>query len=224
MHIYCLCFAVLLAMNLISLGKSLQSARFFSSRAAVRRARAPVVMVSTEPAPVKKDPTVIDQMGQAGIAGAAVVAASAINQAVGMRTISGKSTSNTKGYISHTGLVVSCLIWSGALDSSVLPSYSISSVALQRPHPLPSYALKSLGLHITIILIIILLLTPKSTAPTVSEKSFTVLDGAANERVGKVDEVGLPLVYDKDLIQAYWSSQSGALRYVSHFQLSVFNM
>lgn len=27
------------------------------------------------------------------------------------------------------------------------------------------------------------------------------------DRVGKVDEVGLPLVYDKELIQKYWDSQ-----------------
>jgi len=43
-------------------------------------------------------------------------------------------------------------------------------------------------------------------APSV-EKSFIALDKSANE----LDEEGLPLVYDKDLIQAYWSKEKGAL-------------
>lgn len=47
-------------------------------------------------------------------------------------------------------------------------------------------------------------------APEV-EKTFVVMDDD-DERVGKVDEVGLPLVYDKDLIQAYWQKEGGALQ------------
>lgn len=44
-----------------------------------------------------------------------------------------------------------------------------------------------------------------------TEKSFVYRDGAAADRVGKVDEVGLPLVYDRELIQAYWKKQGSAL-------------
>lgn len=44
-----------------------------------------------------------------------------------------------------------------------------------------------------------------------SDKSFVYKDGAAADRVGKVDEFGLPLVYDKDLIQKYWQKQGSAL-------------
>jgi hypothetical protein len=43
-------------------------------------------------------------------------------------------------------------------------------------------------------------------APDV-EKSYIALDKTQNE----IDEEGLPLVYDKDLIQAYWSKERGAL-------------
>ena len=42
-------------------------------------------------------------------------------------------------------------------------------------------------------------------------KTFVFRDGAALNRTGKVDEFGLPLVYDKDLIQAYWKAQGSAL-------------
>jgi hypothetical protein len=43
-------------------------------------------------------------------------------------------------------------------------------------------------------------------APSV-EKSYIALDRSQNE----IDEEGLPLVYDKDLIQQYWSKERGAL-------------
>lgn len=36
-------------------------------------------------------------------------------------------------------------------------------------------------------------------------------DGAAMNRAGKIDEFGLPLIYDKDLIEAYWQTQGSAL-------------
>mmetsp|Transcript_3691 Transcript_3691/g.4964 ORF Transcript_3691/g.4964 Transcript_3691/m.4964 type:complete len:942 (+) Transcript_3691:207-3032(+) len=39
--------------------------------------------------------------------------------------------------------------------------------------------------------------------------SFVALD---QERRGQVDEEGLPVVYDKELIQAYWTQQGGALQ------------
>lgn len=42
-------------------------------------------------------------------------------------------------------------------------------------------------------------------------KSFVYKDGAAEGRIGKVDEVGLPLVYDRVLIEAYWKKQGSAL-------------
>ena len=42
-------------------------------------------------------------------------------------------------------------------------------------------------------------------------RSYVYRDGAAENRRGKVDEVGLPLVYDKDLIQTYWKRQGSAL-------------
>lgn len=48
------------------------------------------------------------------------------------------------------------------------------------------------------------------TAPDVS-KTYVYRDGAAENRTGIVDEVGLPLVYDKDLIQLYWKKQGSAL-------------
>jgi hypothetical protein len=44
-----------------------------------------------------------------------------------------------------------------------------------------------------------------------SSKTFVFTDGAKENRTGVVDEVGLPLIYDKDLIQAYWKSQGNAL-------------
>jgi hypothetical protein len=44
-----------------------------------------------------------------------------------------------------------------------------------------------------------------------SEKTYVYRDGAALNRTGIVDEFGLPLVYDKDLIQAYWATQGSAL-------------
>eukprot|EP01039_Chlorochromonas_danica_P002685 gene2685-2934_t len=42
-------------------------------------------------------------------------------------------------------------------------------------------------------------------------KTFVFKDGAAANRTGKVDEVGLPLIYDKELIEAYWKKQGSAL-------------
>ncbi len=48
------------------------------------------------------------------------------------------------------------------------------------------------------------------SAPDAS-KSFVFKDGADNNRTGKVDEVGLPLVYDKVLIESYWKKQGSAL-------------
>ena len=47
-------------------------------------------------------------------------------------------------------------------------------------------------------------------APDVT-KTYVYRDGAAANRTGVVDEVGLPLVYDKDLIQKYWKKQGSAL-------------
>ena len=44
-----------------------------------------------------------------------------------------------------------------------------------------------------------------------TEKSYVYRDGGAEERKGKIDEFGLPLVYDKDLIQKYWKDQGSAL-------------
>jgi opacity protein-like surface antigen len=77
----------------------------------------------------------MDQVGAAGLASAAVVAAAAVNSAVGMRQIS---------------------------------------------------------------------------APD-AERTYVYRDGAAANRTGKVDEFGLPLIYDKELIQSYWKSQGNAL-------------
>jgi len=47
-------------------------------------------------------------------------------------------------------------------------------------------------------------------APDV-ERTYVYKDGASVNRTGIVDEVGLPLVYDKKLIEAYWKSQGSAL-------------
>ena len=44
-----------------------------------------------------------------------------------------------------------------------------------------------------------------------SEKTYVYRDGAAMNRAGKIDEFGLPLIYDKDLIEAYWKTQGSAL-------------
>jgi aarF domain-containing kinase len=44
-------------------------------------------------------------------------------------------------------------------------------------------------------------------APRVDQKSFIALDKSQSE----IDEEGLPLVYDKDLIEAYWTKERGAL-------------
>ena len=95
---------------------------------------------STPPSPTDTDSakgprSVIDQIGAASLASAAVVAAAAVNQAVSMRELSAPDTA----------------------------------------------------------------------------KTFVFRDGAALNRTGKVDEFGLPLVYDKDLIQSYWKSQGSAL-------------
>ena len=43
------------------------------------------------------------------------------------------------------------------------------------------------------------------------QKTFVYRDGAAANRTGKIDEFGLPLIYDKDLIQVYWKTQGNAL-------------
>ena len=48
------------------------------------------------------------------------------------------------------------------------------------------------------------------SAPDVT-KTFVYLDGNSENRTGVVDEVGLPLIYDKELIQLYWNKQGGAL-------------
>jgi aarF domain-containing kinase len=50
----------------------------------------------------------------------------------------------------------------------------------------------------------------KLSAPT-TDKSFVITDGGNTDRIGQIDEVGLPLVYNKDAIERYWASQSGAL-------------
>lgn len=44
-----------------------------------------------------------------------------------------------------------------------------------------------------------------------TDKTFVFRDGASENRTGIVDEVGLPLIYDKELIQMYWKKQGGAL-------------
>ena len=57
-------------------------------------------------------------------------------------------------------------------------------------------------------------------APDVDDKSFIAIrdvmdaedDAAAKERREAVDEAGLPLVYSKEKIQAYWAKQGGALQ------------
>eukprot|EP00873_Tetraselmis_striata_P029871 jgi/Tetstr1/450135/TSEL_037177.t1 len=58
-------------------------------------------------------------------------------------------------------------------------------------------------------------------APSV-DKTFVTID-KNDVRIGKVDEAGLPLVYDKDLIQKYWETQGGALqeRWSQFVRLSV---
>ena len=42
-------------------------------------------------------------------------------------------------------------------------------------------------------------------------RSYVYRDGATENRTGMVDDVGLPLVYDKDLIQSYWKKQGSAI-------------
>jgi len=56
-----------------------------------------------------------------------------------------------------------------------------------------------------------------------AERTFVKMDEEDEERAGAVDEVGLPLVYDKKLIQAYWEGQGGALqqRWTEFLALSV---
>eukprot|EP00191_Tetraselmis_sp_GSL018_P007540 CAMPEP_0177621080 /NCGR_PEP_ID=MMETSP0419_2-20121207/27354_1 /TAXON_ID=582737 /ORGANISM="Tetraselmis sp., Strain GSL018" /LENGTH=265 /DNA_ID=CAMNT_0019120893 /DNA_START=168 /DNA_END=961 /DNA_ORIENTATION=+ len=58
-------------------------------------------------------------------------------------------------------------------------------------------------------------------APDV-ERTFIALE-ENDTRLGKVDEAGLPLVYDKELIQQYWEKQGGALqqRWSQFVRLSV---
>ena len=61
-------------------------------------------------------------------------------------------------------------------------------------------------------------------APDVDNvKSFVWRDGAIDGRKGKVDEYGLPLVYDKDLIEQYWRGQNNALtsRWTEFLSVSV---
>lgn len=55
------------------------------------------------------------------------------------------------------------------------------------------------------------------------DRTFVYKDGAALNRTGVVDSEGLPLVYDRALIEAYWRKQSGALskRWTEFLQLSV---
>lgn len=43
------------------------------------------------------------------------------------------------------------------------------------------------------------------------KKSYVSKDAVSPDRMGVVDEVGLPLVYDKELIQKYWKKQGSAL-------------
>lgn len=47
-------------------------------------------------------------------------------------------------------------------------------------------------------------------APDV-ERTYVYRDGASENRIGVVDSVGLPLIYDKKIIEAYWKSQGSAL-------------
>ena len=49
----------------------------------------------------------------------------------------------------------------------------------------------------------------KLEAPDGGAKTYIVKDAA---RQGQVDEEGLPVVYDKDLIEAYWKKEDGALQ------------
>ena len=60
------------------------------------------------------------------------------------------------------------------------------------------------------------------TAPD-GDRTFVYKDGASENRTGIVDSAGLPLIYDKTLIEAYWRKQSGALskRWTEFLQLSV---
>ena len=98
-----------------------------------------ISMAATDTPPAlktdEKRRSAMDQLGAAGLASAAVVAAAAVNSAVGMRT-------------------------------------------LQAPD---------------------------------ADQTYVFKDGASSNRTGKVDEYGLPLVYDKDLIQQYWKKQGYAL-------------
>ena len=48
------------------------------------------------------------------------------------------------------------------------------------------------------------------TAPDV-QKSYISLDTNSNSNSAAIDEEGLPLVYDKDLIESYWKKERGAL-------------
>jgi hypothetical protein len=82
-----------------------------------------------------KTRNIADRVGAAGVASAAVLAATAVNAAVGMRQLSAPDTART----------------------------------------------------------------------------YVYRDGSLVNRTGIVDSAGLPLIYDKDLIQAYWKKQSGAL-------------
>uniref|UniRef100_A0A0G4HXJ7 Protein kinase domain-containing protein n=1 Tax=Chromera velia CCMP2878 TaxID=1169474 RepID=A0A0G4HXJ7_9ALVE len=52
----------------------------------------------------------------------------------------------------------------------------------------------------------------KSLEAPETSKSWIFKDGGRDDRRGKVDEAGLPLVYDKQLIEKYWKNQGSALR------------
>ena len=44
-----------------------------------------------------------------------------------------------------------------------------------------------------------------------AKRTYVSRDASSSERVGIVDEVGLPLIYDRVLIQEYWKNQGSAL-------------
>lgn len=123
---------VLLASNCILTAKIFKS---FHGKVSSHRRQLGTLMYMTATETPPKQRSMTDQIGTAGIASAAIVAASAVNAAIGMRPLSAPDTT----------------------------------------------------------------------------KSYVYRDGSSQNRTGLVDSVGLPLVYDKDLIQAYWKKQSGAL-------------
>ena len=54
-------------------------------------------------------------------------------------------------------------------------------------------------------------MSQKDLAAPDLEKSFISIDAKAST-AGEVDENGLPLVYNKDLIEVYWRKEKGALQ------------